>query len=816
MSLDRDEAAEWHRIAEERRRQLERLQDQRLYHVAAAALARGRRLARLGQRTVEPARQLTVRVARSAAAAPSRLRAASREAELRAAVAALAPAPEGALRREEVTAVIVTARQPRRLDVLLAALGRIGVTTLVVDNAGVLDNASVIARHTHARRIPLTTPVNYARANELAIAEVATPWTLLLNDDVTPVDDHWLDRMLAAADDGTVAVGAQLVHGRRGLLGGAGVDGLVQHAGIGLVLDGPIARPVHLGRGTAPDVRDAVRDVPAATAACLLVRTEAHRAVGGLHAGFDYGSEDVDLCVRIAAHGRIRVALGAVLHHEEGATRLVDRRSGDRRTRSARQAANRALLDARHAPALRRRVVEEALPDRPAGTAADGHATPGRGAVSAAELVIDVLGTPPGGLLRALRDDPGVRVSPRGAARAPRRPDGSGGGMLVVTDPARLTGTDGPASEVPVIAWIDTAGASAGWTRVALARVDAAIVTTETEDDAVARLRSLVPTVPVHAVDGPDDARRVLRVIALAPRWTLRIGAPGGRAAERWGDVPVARALGSELRAHGLVVRVVGRDRWGSGADRSADVTVHLKGRGVAPTSSAQTNVVWVMSHPSEVAPGELDSADLVLAGSELLADRYRTSTGTPVVVMPQAADARRFAPRPSEPERASRVLFVGNTRSVPRPAVLGALDAGLPLTLIGGGWERYVDADRVLHPSVPNAALPGWYRSADVVLNDHWEDMARWGLISNRVFDVLACGGCVVSDEVPGMSELLDDAIATFTDRDDVGAAVRALLVDPDARSARAERGQRAVLAAHTWEHRAAQLVAAVAELAP
>jgi spore maturation protein CgeB len=222
------------------------------------------------------------------------------------------------------------------------------------------------------------------------------------------------------------------------------------------------------------------------------------------------------------------------------------------------------------------------------------------------------------------------------------------------------------------------------------------------------------------------------------------------------------------------------------------------------------------MSHPSEVAPGELDSADLVLAGSELLADRYRTSTDTPVVVMPQAADARRFTPGPAEPARASRVLFVGNTRSVPRPAVLGALDAGLPLTLIGGGWERYVDADRVLHPSVPNAVLPGWYRSADVVLNDHWEDMARWGLISNRVFDVLACGGCVVSDEVPGMSELLDDAIATFTDRDDVGAAVRALLVDPDARSARAERGQRAVLAAHTWEHRAAQLVAAVAELAP
>jgi spore maturation protein CgeB len=241
-------------------------------------------------------------------------------------------------------------------------------------------------------------------------------------------------------------------------------------------------------------------------------------------------------------------------------------------------------------------------------------------------------------------------------------------------------------------------------------------------------------------------------------------------------------------------------------------VTVHLKGRGVAPVSDVQCNVVWVMSHPSEVAPGELDAADLVIAGSDLLAARYRERTTTRVAVLPQAADARRFTPGPVEPERASRVLFVGNTRSVPRPSVLGAVDAGLPLTLIGGGWERYVDSSLVALPSVANAQLPGWYRSAEVVLNDHWEDMARWGLVSNRVFDVLACGSCVVSDEVPGMGELLDEAVATFADREDVGRTVRMLLADPVERAARAERGQRAVLAAHTWEHRAAELVALVA----
>jgi GT2 family glycosyltransferase/glycosyltransferase involved in cell wall biosynthesis len=811
-----DEAAEWHRVAEERRLQLERLQDQTLYRAAAAALARARRVARVSRRTVEPVRRTAVLLARSAVAAPTRLRAGARETELRVAVGALPPAPDGAARRDEVTAVIVTAMQPARLDGLLAALGRIGVATLVVDNAGVLDNAGVIARHPHARRLPLTMPVSYARANELAIAEVATTWTLLLNDDVAPLDDHWLDRMLVAADEGTVAVGAQLVHGRRGLLGGEAVDGRVQHAGIGLVLDGALARPVHLGRGGAPDVRDAVRDVPAATAACLLVRTAVHRSVGGLHLGFDYGSEDVDLCLRLAEHGRIRVALGAVLHHEEGATRLVDRRSGDRRDRAARQAANRALLDARHAPALRRRVVEAALPGPAAGPEAgpaeerSGTAAGGAGAAThAARLVVRALGTPPSELVRALRDDPAVLVTTR-ATRA-----GAGGALTVITDPDRLPEGGTPVADVPMLAWIDGEQGAIGWKGAALDRVDAAVVTAGVDAASVtARLHRLSPTLPVHVVDGPGDVRDALRTTLLAPRWTLRIGAPGGRSAQRWGDVPVAEALGRELRAHGIVVRTVGRDRWGRGADRSADVTVHLKGRGVAPVADGQTNVVWVLSHPSEVAPGELDAADLVLAGSALLADRYRDRTVTPVAVLAQAADARRFTPGDTEPERASRVLFVGNTRSVPRPAVLGAIDAGLPLTLIGGGWERYLDPAQVTLPAVAYAVLPGWYRSADVVLNDHWEDMARWGLVSNRVFDVLACGACIVSDEVPGMAELLDDAVATFADREDVGPTVRALLADPEERRARAERGQRAVLAAHTWEHRAAELVARVAEV--
>jgi spore maturation protein CgeB len=280
----------------------------------------------------------------------------------------------------------------------------------------------------------------------------------------------------------------------------------------------------------------------------------------------------------------------------------------------------------------------------------------------------------------------------------------------------------------------------------------------------------------------------------------------------RWGDVPVADALRRELRMHGLVARVAGRDRWGSGADAGADVTLHLKGRGVAPVAPAQCNLLWVFSHPSEIAPGELDAADVVLAASALLAQRLREMTSTPVVEMPQAADARRFSVGPIDDSLRSRLLFVGNTRSVARPVVMDSVAAGLPLTLVGAGWERFVDPRLVKQELVPPDELPAWFRAADVVLNDHWDDMRRWGLISNRVFDALACGACVLSDAVPGMDVLLDDAVATFDDTKTFVTRATALLDAPEERANRAERGRRTVLAAHTWEHRAAQLIDLVA----
>ncbi len=64
---------------------------------------------------------------------------------------------------------------------------------------------------------------------------------------------------------------------------------------------------------------------------------------------------------------------------------------------------------------------------------------------------------------------------------------------------------------------------------------------------------------------------------------------------------------------------------------------------------------------------------------------------------------------------------------------------------------------EAVGEPFLDRARVAAAYASARVVLNDHWPDMAAGGFVSNRVFDVLAAGGVVVTDPVAGLSDVLD-----------------------------------------------------------
>jgi GT2 family glycosyltransferase/spore maturation protein CgeB len=308
------------------------------------------------------------------------------------------------------------------------------------------------------------------------------------------------------------------------------------------------------------------------------------------------------------------------------------------------------------------------------------------------------------------------------------------------------------------------------------------------------------------------ELAEVLRAWALQRRAEIAIGAPNWTSAERWGDLHFGRALQGELERQGMPARIRLRDAWEAPGTEHADVALQVFGLAPRRRRAAQVSILWVISHPDLVTPEVLEHQDLVFVASERFAAQLR-ARGVPAVGLHQATDPRRFRPLGGGP--AHRLLFVANSRGAKRVIVTELARSGLGLALYGNGWEHSkLPRDVWLGIHVPNHELPAYYSSADIVLNDTWPDMAVNGFISNRVYDAAAAGACVLSDEVDGINEEFDGGVVTFTDGPDLHLQAERLLADPDERARLAATARAVVLERHTFEHRAATLLAAARPL--
>jgi len=163
-------------------------------------------------------------------------------------------------------------------------------------------------------------PFNFSAMVNRA-AEAATGDVLcLLNNDTEVIAPDWLERMVGQLDrPGVGVVGALLLF----------TDGTIQHAGIHPGVDGlmghghkhrPGDDPGYFGRLTTP------HEVAAVTGACLAVRRDVFRSLGGLDAEYlPVAYNDVDLCLRARSAGlRVVMEPRAVLHHHESVSRGFD------------------------------------------------------------------------------------------------------------------------------------------------------------------------------------------------------------------------------------------------------------------------------------------------------------------------------------------------------------------------------------------------------------------------------------------------------------------------------------------------------------
>jgi spore maturation protein CgeB len=119
--------------------------------------------------------------------------------------------------------------------------------------------------------------------------------------------------------------------------------------------------------------------------------------------------------------------------------------------------------------------------------------------------------------------------------------------------------------------------------------------------------------------------------------------------------------------------------------------------------------------------------------------------------------------------------------------------DRMLPLPNYGG---RYWEYER----------LEELYASAKITLNDHHPDMEREGFVSNKVFDILASGGFVISGKNKGLAPLFEDSVPEYESPEHLKEIVLYYLDKPEERHRLMAKGLK-IASTHTYAERAVQL---------
>lgn len=279
------------------------------------------------------------------------------------------------------------------------------------------------------------------------------------------------------------------------------------------------------------------------------------------------------------------------------------------------------------------------------------------------------------------------------------------------------------------------------------------------------------PNMWSHATWRPRDDG-ILDVVDRPQRplqWSIKTATPAEARAVTWGDFHFAQALADALRSLNQRVSVDFGTNVARASASSDDVVLTLRGLTSVPIPSEATSLVWVISHPDKVSARELGTYDLRYAASATWPTMMASQWGIDITPLLQCTDPQRFyIDDVSVPDVSGKLLMVGNSRRQYRPAANAAANAGLPILIYGSDWEDFVSAEYIAGSYVPNEELQRYYRSAQWALNDHWPEMRDHGFISNRVFDVLAAGGRLLSDDVTGLDSLvprdvLPHGIATF-----------------------------------------------------
>jgi GT2 family glycosyltransferase len=189
---------------------------------------------------------------------------------------------------------------------------------IIIDNGSVEDNTlkyfqQIQKEDARVKIISYNEPFNYSAINNFGVRQASSDIIGLINNDIEVISREWLTEMVSHVMRPEIGcVGSKLYYS----------DGRIQHGGVILGIGGVAGHAHKYYEGSHPGYftrLQLIQNLSAVTGACLLLRKEVFKIVGGLNEeNLKVAFNDVDLCLKVqeAGYRNLWTPYAELYHHE--------------------------------------------------------------------------------------------------------------------------------------------------------------------------------------------------------------------------------------------------------------------------------------------------------------------------------------------------------------------------------------------------------------------------------------------------------------------------------------------------------------------
>ena len=254
---------------------------------------------------------------------------------------------------------------------------------------------------------------------------------------------------------------------------------------------------------------------------------------------------------------------------------------------------------------------------------------------------------------------------------------------------------------------------------------------------------------------------------------------------KKWGDYNVACDLANEINENKIYFAIpVPQNFWYSTFNKFVDVTILFRGLLEYIPYKNQINYMYAISNYNEVNCEEYYNYERVFSMS------LKNPCGEKYCFLPAFANTNFYYPvKSNNPKYRYDILFIGNTRSEYRNVVKYCVNNGINIAVFGSGWEKFIDKKYIKGHLIPNKKVKYYYSNSKIILADHFDDMRKLGAISNRIYNISACKGFCICDDVKGLDEVFEGAIPVFRTEKELVDLINYYLEHPQERYEKAQK---------------------------